>query len=116
MICPKCAAAAEIQRSTPHFGNTVIAFDTNGPNTQISCRSKDVLLKVGRLMHTECPGGTHCDCQHKDVGDTIDWQKVEEARRFNATFRTEFSQNGNDEKTASEVGSNPSDGREEVGD
>ena len=111
MICRKCTAAAEIQTSIPRFGNTTTSFNLDG-----EVPIKEVMYKVGRLMHTECPGGTHCDCQHKDVGATVDWQKVEEARQFNATFRTEFPTNGHDEETASEVGSNSGDGREEVRD
>lgn len=51
MICKNCKRAGEF--------NWLLNTNTAG------AALGDELRKRAEMHHSECPGGTHCDCQHR---------------------------------------------------
>ena len=96
MICRKCQAAAEVGQSIPHYGKLTMAFK-NDTSVYIC----DVFEKVARLLHSECRGKTHCDCQHKPAGNGINYVELAKIAAENEEIRRGLDEN--DESTTSEV-------------
>lgn len=66
MICRVCGIAGDLMQYRPEIPDTGY---------------KDCFTLTSEILHSQCKGGTWCDCQHMPTSPSMISQETEEARR-----------------------------------